>query len=131
MKHWLLIAACALFLPAASAIAGDQVPFTMIGAGGLSCGKFIDFQKQPGNKAQIDSVVQWVGGFISAYNARGFFDVNVRREVSQVSPPDDATVLSFMGQFCARAPNGYVVSGTLALIKDLGGAVAGRPEEIK
>jgi hypothetical protein len=103
----------------------------MIGAGGLSCGKFVEYQKQPGNKAQMDTVVQWVWGFISAYNARGFFDVNVRREVSQVSPPDDSTVLTFMGQYCARAPNGYVVSGTLALIKDLGGAVAGRPEEIK
>jgi hypothetical protein len=131
MKHWWLICACVLSLPVASATAGDQVPFTMIGTGGLSCGKFIDYQKQPRNKAQMDTVVQWVWGFISAYNARGFFDVNVRREVGQVSPPDDSTVLMFMGQFCARAPASYVVSGTLALIKDLGGAVAERPEEIK
>ncbi len=131
MKHWFLIWACALFLPGASATAGNQVPFTMVGTGGLSCGKFLDYQKQPSNKAQMDTVVQWVSGFISAYNARGFFDVNVRREVTQVSPPDDSTVLVFMGQFCARAPTSYVVSGTLALIRDLGGAVAGRPEEIK
>jgi hypothetical protein len=79
----------------------------------------------------LDVLVQWVWGFISAYNARGFFDVTVQREVSQVSPPDESTVLLFMGQFCARAPTSYVVSGTLALIKDLGGAVAGRPDEIK
>jgi hypothetical protein len=76
-------------------------------------------------------LVQWVWGFISAYNARGFFDVTVQREVSQVSPPDESTVLLFMGQFCARAPTRYVVSGTLALIKDLSGAVAARPDEIK
>ena len=131
MKHWWLTCVCALSLTAASVTAGDHVPFTMIGTGGLSCGKFIDYQKQPNNKAQMDAVVQWVWGFISAYNARGFFDVSVQREVIQVSPPDESTVLLFMGQFCARAPTSYVVSGTLALIKDLGGAVAGRPDEIK
>lgn len=131
MKHGLSICACALSLVVGPAIAGDQVPFTMIGTGGLSCGKFIEYQRPPGNKAQMDTVVQWVTGFISAYNARGFFDVNVRREVVQVSPPDDSTILAFMGQFCARTPTSYVVSGTLGLIKDLGGAVAGRPEEIK
>jgi hypothetical protein len=131
MKHWWLICACALSLPGASIGAGDHVPFTMIGSGGLSCAKFIDYQKQPNNKAQMDVLAQWVRGFISAYNARGFFDVTMQREVSQVSPPDESTVLLFMGQFCARAPASYVVSGTLALIKDLGGAVAGRPDEIK
>lgn len=131
MKHWWLICACALAFPASSATPGDHVPFTMIGSGGLSCGKFIDYQKQPNNKTQMDALVQWVWGFISAYNARGFFDVTVQREVNQVSPPDESTVLLFMGQFCARAPGSYVVSGTLALIKDLGGAVAGRPDEIK
>jgi hypothetical protein len=131
MKHWFLIGACALSLPVKPATAGDQIPFTMTGAGGLSCSKFVDFQRQPGNKARMDTVVQWVSGFISAFNARGFFDVNVRREVSQVSPPDDSTVVAFMGQFCSRSPNSYLVSGTLALIKDLGGAVAGQPEEIK
>jgi hypothetical protein len=131
MKHWWLICACALCFPAAFATADDHVPFTMIGTGGLSCGKFIDYQKQPNNKAQMDALVQWVWGFISAYNARGFFDVTVQRQVSQVSPPDESTVLLFMGQFCARAPASYLVSGTLALIKDLGGAVAGRPDEIK
>ena len=130
MKHWWLICACALSLPAASSNA-DHVPFTMIGTGGLSCSKFIDYQRQPNNKAQTDVLVQWVWGFISAYNARGFFDVTTPREVSQVSPPDESTVLLFMGQFCARAPASYVVSGTLALIKDLGGAVAGRLDEIK
>jgi hypothetical protein len=131
MRHWWLICACALSLPGASIGAGDHVPFTMIGSGGLSCAKFIDYQKQPNNKAQMDVLAQWVRGFISAYNARGFFDVTMQREVSQVSPPDESTVLLFMGQFCARAPASYVVSGTLALIKDLGGAVAGRPDEIK
>jgi hypothetical protein len=131
MKHGWLVCACALLLPVGPTIAGDQVPFTMIGTGGLSCSKFIDYQKLPSNKTEMDTVVQWVWGFISAYNARGFFDVNVRREVSQVNPPDGSTVLLFMGQFCARAPTSYVVSGTLALLKDLGGAVAGRPEEIK
>lgn len=134
MKHWRLLFVCALALPFNSAIADDQVPFTpftMIGTGGLSCGKFIDYQNQPNNKAKIDMVVQWVWGFISAYNARGFFDVNVRQEVGQVKPPDDSTVRRFMGQFCSRDPSSYVVSGTLALIKARGGAVAGHPEEIK
>jgi hypothetical protein len=131
MKHWCLACACALSVAAASATAGDHVPFTMIGSGGLSCAKFIEYQKPPNNKAQMDALVQWVWGFISAYNARGFFDATVQREVNQVSPPDESTVLSFMGQFCARAPAGYLVSGTLALIRDLGGAVAGRPDEIK
>jgi hypothetical protein len=131
MKHWWLICVCALLFAAASVTADDHVPFTMIGRGGLSCGKFIDYQKQPNNKAQMDVLVQWVWGFISAYNARGFFDVSVQRQVSQVTPPDESTVLLFMGQFCARAPTSYLVSGTLALIKDLGGAVAGRLDEIK
>ncbi len=62
MKHWWLISAFTLSLPVASATAGDQVPFTMIGTGGLSCGKFIDYQKQSGSKVQMDAVVQWVWG---------------------------------------------------------------------
>jgi len=104
MKHWWLICACALSLPAASTTAGDHVPFTMIGSGGLSCGKFIDYQKQPNNKAQMDALVQWVWGFISAYNARGFFDVTVQREVSQVSPPDESTVPFVYGTILCASP---------------------------
>ena len=61
MKHWWLICACPLFLPLASATAGDQVPFTMIGTGGLSCGGPIEYQKQPGNKAQLDTVASGSG----------------------------------------------------------------------
>jgi hypothetical protein len=90
MRHWWLICACALSLPAASAAAGDHVPFTMIGTGGSLA---LSSSTTKNNKAQMDGLVQWVWGFISAYNARGFFDVTVQREVSQVSPPDESTVL--------------------------------------
>jgi hypothetical protein len=38
-----------------------------IGTGQFSCGKFIDYHKE-NNSAQLDMIVQWFWGFLTAYN---------------------------------------------------------------
>lgn len=56
---------------AAEPTAKDNIQTSVIGTGQFSCGQYIEYEKQS-NPAQIDLIVQWVWGFLVAYNYRGF-----------------------------------------------------------
>jgi hypothetical protein len=106
--------------------ASDEVPYSLIGTGELSCGQFIEYQRA-NNTGQMNLFVQWVWGYLVAYNHRGFFDVKVGHAVSQVNYPDQPTVLLFLDQFCQQNPLSNVDDGTNALLKSLGGKVVWNP----
>jgi hypothetical protein len=105
----------------------DDIPTVLIGTGGFSCGKFVEYEQKPNNELQMDLVVQWVWGYLVAYNSRGIFDARIGRAVNQVALPDSPTVLLYLKQFCDKYPLSYVANGTTALLKELGGRVVWNP----
>lgn len=117
-----LLLACAL-RPCAAEPAVDTAPsiVNVIGTGGFSCGQFIEYQKI-NNPAQMDLIVQWVWGFITAYNFRSNFGTQWRR-LSSVNPPDNPTILLFLETYCRSHPTDTLVDGTFALLQTLGAPV--------
>lgn len=102
----------------------DRAPdFVMArGTGQFSCGKYIEYQQQ-GNQLEDQLITQWVWGFIAAYNMRGNFGAQWQR-VSHITPPDQPTVVLYLKRYCNENPTKSVLTGTLALIRELGGAVS-------
>jgi hypothetical protein len=108
------------------AVAGGK-PFSQAGTGLFSCGKFIEYDRQPNNTVQMQVIVQWAWGFMSAYNARSVFSPTFHGELAakQIELPDEPTVLLFIRRHCEKSPLTTVANATLDLIASLGGFVAG------
>jgi hypothetical protein len=70
--------------------------------------------------------VQWAWGFISAYNIRAAFSATYQDDdaPNPVSPPDAASILSFIRKHCEKNPLSNVTTATLELIGTLGGMVS-------
>jgi len=91
----------------------------VIGAGTFSCGKFMEYQKE-NNKVQQHLTVQWVWGFLIAYNFRSNFNSEYQ-QTSQIIIPDKPTVLLYMETYCQKNPIKKVLDGTFSLINTLNG----------
>jgi hypothetical protein len=130
MRRFLAIVAAGLLSMPARA-ASDDVFSSVVGSGGFTCGQFIQYHEAPNNNAQMAVVVNWVWGYLVAYNHRGFFDVTVGHPVSQVVYPDEPTVLLFVEQFCRKNPLSTVMNATNALLKNLSGRVVWRPTKVQ
>ena len=104
-----------------------QIHTAIIGTGKFSCGQFIEYERQS-DPQQMDLIVQWVWGFLVAYNSRGFFNNEIGHDVIQVTLPDSPTVLLFISEFCKRRPLSKVVGATSELIQSLGGPIVWRPD---
>ncbi len=104
----------------------DPQPYyvPIIGTGSLSCGQFMDYATQ-NNTQQMDLIVQWVWGFIAAYNARGNFQTKFKRPtVGNLSTmPDSPTVLLFLRSYCQKNALDTVIDGAVALTKAMGGQI--------
>ena len=87
---------------------------TLIVTGQISCGEFIEDQRA-NNTALMNLFAVWVWRFLIDHHE--FLDVKVGHVGSEVDLPDIATVLSFLGQFCAKNPWSDVQNGSLALLK--------------
>lgn len=101
----------------------DYAP--VIGTGQFSCGQFLEYRKA-NNPQQLDLVVQWVWGFLSAYNVRGNFSAEWRRVSHIENLPDSPTVLLSIETYCRQSPVGTVMDSTFALIKELHGTVVSK-----
>lgn len=99
---------------AAPAEAPENFPATLTVTGDVSCGQFIEDQRA-NNTPLMSLVVTWVWGFLIDHH--GFLDVKPGHAVSPVDLPDQATVLSFLGDFCERNPLSDLYKGTVALLK--------------
>jgi hypothetical protein len=125
MRGYCAIATLLVLLPT-SAIADDKTQtVATIGTGTFSCAKFIKYDTARKNSDQMNLIVQWAWGFISAYNLRAAFSSTFQENEApnSVSPPDSASTLLFIRNFCQKNPQSNVASATLDLIGESGGVV--------
>ena len=123
MKCYWAIAAVLVILFSAPAKAADKTPgIGTIGTGTFSCGKFSKYDGAPNSSGQMDLVVQWAWGFISAYNTRAAFSPTYQDEEAPnpITPPDAASILLFIRKHCEKNPVSNVTNATLELIGTLG-----------
>jgi hypothetical protein len=97
----------------------------IIGTGTFSCEKFTKYDGARNSSAQMDLVVQWAWGFITAYNFRAAFAATYQDDdaPNPVTPPNAASLLQFIRQYCEKSPQSNVATATLDLIGTLGGVV--------
>jgi hypothetical protein len=125
-SYWAIVALLAV-LSAAPASAGDNTQGVgTIGTGTFSCEKFSKYDGAPGSSRQMDLVVQWAWGFISAYNTRAAFAPTFEENdaPNPISPPDAASLLLFIRKHCEKNPQSNVTNATLELISASGGVVS-------
>jgi hypothetical protein len=126
MKCYWAIAALLVVLCSEPTTATDKTQGVgTIGTGTFSCGKFSKYDGAPNSSGQMDLVVQWAWGFISAYNTRAAFSATYQDDEAPnpISPPDAASVLLFIRKHCEKNPQSNVTNATLELIGTLGGII--------
>jgi hypothetical protein len=125
MKHYRPV--CALFLVLATPTLADDKAQTVatIGTGTFSCDRFSKYDATPNNSGQMNLIVQWSWGFISAYNLRAAFSATFQESdaPSPVTPPDASATLAFLREFCQKNPQSNLTNATLGLIGRSGGIV--------
>ncbi len=127
MKLYWAITVLLVVLFSASTKAADQSQGVgTIGTGTFSCEKFSKYDAAPNSTRQMDLVVQWAWGFMSAYNTRAAFSAAYQDEdaPNPISPPDAVSTLQFIRKHCEKNPLSNVTNATLELIGTLGGIVS-------
>lgn len=107
MKHMLL--AILLFLPK---LAFSTEDFAVSGAGTVSCGKYLENQKQPILKA-IQTT--WAQGFISGINITESAIANKK----MLSMPDSETIDLYLSNYCKEKPLKHPYDGAMSLYLEL------------
>ena len=84
--------------------------------------------KSNNNSGQLDLIVQWVWGYMTAHSVKSSFVKDQKDwkrplggEISTI--PDGPTILLFLEKHCREYPLDSVQSGTNMLIKELGGDI--------
>jgi hypothetical protein len=97
-----------------------------IGTGTFSCEKFAKYDRAPNSSGEMDLIVQWAWGYISAYNTRAAFSPTYQEEEAPnaISPPDANSILLFIRKHCEKNPQSNVTNATLDLISTSGGIVS-------
>lgn len=126
MKRCWAIAVLLVVLYSAPTKAADKTQGVgTIGTGTFSCEKFSKYDGAPNSSAQMNLVVQWAWGFMSAYNTRAAFSPTYQDDdaPNPISPPDANSILLFIRKHCEMNPQSNVANATLELIGTLGGIV--------
>jgi hypothetical protein len=126
MKIYGAIAVLLVVLFSAPTEAADKTQSVgIIGTGTFSCEKFTKYDGAPNSSGQMDLVVQWAWGFITAYNFRAAFAGTYQDDdaPNPVTPPEAASLLLFIRKHCEKSPQSNVATATLDLIGTLGGVV--------
>lgn len=89
----------------------NAASISVIGAGAVSCGKWLE---QRGDKRARAEAAQWVFGYLAAYNAAN--------EARQVEVHDTQSVTAFLDRYCSINPLQAVPAAAAALVEELGGA---------
>ena len=129
MKRILLTVVLLLASSAWAAEPIDTKPWLrpLAGEGQVSCGSFMQF-KSANNSGQLDLIVQWVWGYMTAHSIKSTFVKDqkdwkrpVGGEISAI--PDSPTILLFLEKNCREYPLDSAMDGTNRLIKELGGDI--------
>jgi hypothetical protein len=126
MKEYSAIATLLMVVCFAPASADDsKAGVGTIGTGTFSCEKFGKYDHARNNTGQMDMVVQWAWGFISAYNTRAAFAQTYQEDdaPNPIVPPDATSLLLFIRKYCEKNPQSNVTNATLDLIGASGGVV--------
>jgi len=125
MKSYWAIAAFLTLCVAAAGADDKASSVATIGTGTFSCAKFTKYDAEPNNSGQMNLIVQWAWGFISAYNLRAAFAASFQENdaPSPVSPLDAAATVTFIRNYCQKNPQSNVANATLGLISTSGGIV--------
>ena len=97
--------------------------FYILGAGSLSCGKWLETQRYESGRLQK---LQWILGYLTGYNsanANGLF------RSRQVLPPDGESALAFVDRYCSNNSLSSAAAGAMALVESLGGQKSRAPLE--
>jgi hypothetical protein len=96
------------------------------GTGTFSCAKFTKLDTAPNNSDQMNLIVEWAWGFMSAYNLRAAFSEKFQQNEapSSISLPDATAVLLFIREFCQKNPQSNVANATMGLVGRSGGIVS-------
>ena len=99
-------------------------PALITGMGVYSCGQFIE-HKATNNAALMSLYLQWIKGFMVAYNVRSNFGKTWTRTTSGnlESLPDESTIYLYVEKHCNAHPLDTVLDATFSLVKDIGGEV--------
>jgi hypothetical protein len=90
---------------------------TIIGGGGLSCGKWIAAVNES-HKDQQRVFTQWVAGFTVSYN--WYQDKSTNPPINQ---PDLETISLWLTTYCNNNPTHSTLHASAALIQHLGGEI--------
>lgn len=122
--YWAIVALSVLCCTSITADDKSQGVAT-IGTGTFSCERFTEHDAARNNSAQMNLIVQWAWGFMSAYNLRAAFSEKFQESEapSPISPPDATSTLLFIREYCQKNPRSNVTSATLGLIGRSGGVV--------
>ncbi len=78
------------------------------------CGAYLEYRRNNSvNDPQLYVISQWVWGYMSAYN------LLTTPAIEQL--PDELTIHAYLEKHCREHPLDKVVSGTVAMIRELGG----------
>jgi hypothetical protein len=102
MKYFWLLILTAFCTNCAAQISAKDEPIAVLGAGQLSCGKWIA-AREGKNEIQTKLFLQWMAGWVASYNYYAF-DSKQR----QVSIPDFESLAAFTDQFCKNNPLKFV-----------------------
>jgi hypothetical protein len=109
-KITIFISICVLSIASAKSLAEEKDYTIISGLATLSCGSILEDSK---NKVRGAEISDWLNGYVTGYN---FYNTN-----RQVNPPDRATNIAFIENFCRNNPLSILVSGGAVLVQDLGG----------
>jgi hypothetical protein len=125
MKGHRAIAALLVLCSTATGADDKTQGVATIGTGTFSCAKFATYDAAPNNSNQMNLIVQWTWGFISAYNLRAAFSATFQQDEApnSVSPPNAGSTLQFLRDFCQKNPQSNLTSATLDFIGRSGGVV--------
>lgn len=111
MKSTLWLSAVLVVSPGlASAVEG--VPYTVYGAGTVSCGKYLELRRA-NDRGQEFQVLAWADGFISGHNRNTLVADQVRGKI------DDETILAYLDKYCRDNPLHDLVKGVVSLVDEL------------
>ena len=108
---------CGVFmLLIGSASYAQQEGTVIIGAGSLSCGKWLEARNNPRMHDQFE---QWVLGYMSGINWAAW-----TKKQKQADLPDAEAALAFIDQYCRNNPLDPIVAAAAALVQEIGGPKA-------